>query len=52
MLKVPRPTVKGIQYVIDSGMVGKIDIKPDKLVDLSIVEELEQNGFIDSVYKG
>jgi ABC-type nitrate/sulfonate/bicarbonate transport system substrate-binding protein len=52
MLKIPRPTVKGIQYVIDSGMVGKIDIKPDKLVDLSIVDELEQSGFIDSVYKG
>ena len=48
----PRPTVKGIQYVIDSGTVGKVDIKPDKLVDLSIVDELEQSGFIDSVYKG
>jgi ABC-type nitrate/sulfonate/bicarbonate transport system substrate-binding protein len=52
ILKVPRPTVKGIQYVIDSGMVGKVDIKPDKLVDLSIVDELEQSGFIESLYKG
>jgi NitT/TauT family transport system substrate-binding protein len=50
--RVPRPTLKGIQLVIESGLAGKVDIKPDSLVDFSIVEELEQNGFIDSVYKG
>ena len=50
--KVPRPTLKGIQMVIDSGMVGKIDIKADRIVDFSIVDELEKSGFIDSVYKG
>lgn len=50
--RVPRPTLKGIQSVIDSGMVGKIDIKADRIVDFSIVDELEKNGFIDSVYKG
>jgi hypothetical protein len=50
--KVPRPTLQGIQAMIDSGMVGKIDIKADRIVDVSIVDELEKSGFIDSVYKG
>jgi NitT/TauT family transport system substrate-binding protein len=50
--KVPRPTLKGLQQVIDSGMAGKkIDLKAEKLVDLSILDELERSGFIDSVYK-
>jgi NitT/TauT family transport system substrate-binding protein len=50
--RVPRPTLKGIQQVIDSGMAGrKIDLKAEKLVDLSILDELERSGFIDSVYK-
>jgi hypothetical protein len=50
--RVPRPTLKGVQHVLESGMVGKVDIKPEKLVDFSIVDELEKSGFIDSVYKG
>lgn len=50
--KVPRPTLKGIQHVIESGVGGaKIELQPDRVVDLSIVDELERNGFIDSVYK-
>jgi NitT/TauT family transport system substrate-binding protein len=50
--KAPRPTLKGIQQVIDSGMAGKkVDFKAEKLVDLSIIDELERSGFIDSVYK-
>ncbi|HEY3302315.1 MAG TPA: ABC transporter substrate-binding protein [Candidatus Binatia bacterium] len=50
--RVPRPTLKGIQQVIDAGIGGKkIDLKAERLVDLSIVEELERSGFIDSVYK-
>lgn len=50
--RVPRPTLKGIQNVIQSGMGGaKINLKPERVVDLSIVDELERSGFIDSVYK-
>lgn len=50
--RTPRPTLKGIQQVIDSGMAGKkIDIKAERLVDMSILDELERSGFIDSVYK-
>ncbi len=53
MEKVPRPTLIGIQQVIDSSPAGrKIDLKAEKLVDLSIVDELERSGFIDSVYSG
>jgi NitT/TauT family transport system substrate-binding protein len=51
LLRVPRPTVKGIQQVIDSGTLGKIDVKAERLVDFSIVDEIEKSGFIDSVYK-
>ena len=51
LLRVPRPTLKGIQQVIDSSTVGKVDIKAERLVDFSIVDELEKNGFIDSVYR-
>ncbi|HEX9453340.1 MAG TPA: ABC transporter substrate-binding protein, partial [Candidatus Binatia bacterium] len=50
-LRAPRPTLKGIQQVIDSGTVGKVDVKADRLVDFSIVDELAKSGFIDSVYK-
>jgi len=51
MLRSPRPTLKGIQQVIDSGTIGKVDVKPERLVDFSLVEELEKSGFIDAVYK-
>ena len=34
-----------------SGTIGKIDVKPERLVDFSIVDELEKSGFIDAVYK-
>ena len=51
MLRSPRPTLKGIQQVIDSGTIGKIDVKAERLVDMSLVNELEKSGFIDSVYK-
>jgi ABC-type nitrate/sulfonate/bicarbonate transport system substrate-binding protein len=51
LLRVPRPTVKGIQQVIDSGTVGKVDVKAERLVDMSLVDELDKAGFIVSVYK-
>jgi len=51
LLRAPRPTVKGIQQVIDSGTIGKVDVKAERLVDMSLVDELEKSGFIDAVYK-
>lgn len=50
--RAPKPTLKGIQNVIDSGVLGKkIDLRAEKVVDFSVVEELERSGFIDSVYR-
>ncbi len=51
MLRSPRPTLKGVQQVIESGTLGKVDVKPERLVDFSLVDELEKSGFVDSVYK-
>ena len=51
MLRSPRPTIRGIQQVIDSGTLGKVDVKPERLVDFSLVDELERTGFIGAVYK-
>jgi NitT/TauT family transport system substrate-binding protein len=51
MPRSPRPTLKGVQQVIDSGTIGKVDVKAERLVDMSLVEELEKSGFIDSVYR-
>ena len=51
LLRSLRPTVKDIQQVIDSGTVGKVDAKAERLVDFSIIDELEKSGFIDAVYK-
>lgn len=50
--RIPRPTLKGIQHEIESGMAGeKINLNPEKVVDFSIVDDLERSGFIDSVYR-
>jgi hypothetical protein len=34
---------------IDSGTIGKVDVKPERLVDFSLVDALEKSGFIDAV---
>jgi NitT/TauT family transport system substrate-binding protein len=50
--KVPRPSPKAIQFLIEFQFKGKTPLpKPESFVDMSIVDELEKNGFIDSVYK-
>jgi NitT/TauT family transport system substrate-binding protein len=51
MLRSPRPTLKGVQQAIDSGTLGKIDVRAEKMVDFSLVDELEKSGFIDAVFK-
>jgi hypothetical protein len=51
LLRVARPTPKGIQQVIDIGTVAKVDFKAETLGDFSLIDELEKSGFIDSVYK-
>ena len=52
ILRVPRPSAKGIQAVIESHFKGKTPLpKPEMFVDNSLVDQLEKSGFIDSVYK-
>ncbi len=50
--KTPRPSLKAIQFMIENQYPGKKPLpKPEQFVDLSIVEQLEKSGFIDSVNK-
>jgi NitT/TauT family transport system substrate-binding protein len=50
--KVPRPSPKAVQFLIEFQFKGKTPLpKPENFVDMSIVDELEKNGFIESVYK-
>jgi NitT/TauT family transport system substrate-binding protein len=46
--RTPRPSLKAIQYMIENQFQGKKSLlKPERFVDLSIVEQLEKSGFID-----
>jgi NitT/TauT family transport system substrate-binding protein len=50
--KVPRPSSKAIQFLIDNQFKDKTPLpKPETFVDTSLVDQLEKNGFIDSVFK-
>jgi NitT/TauT family transport system substrate-binding protein len=50
--KSPRPSLKAIQFMIENQFSGKKPPpKAEQFVDLSLVEQLEKNGFIDSVSK-
>ena len=50
--KSPRPSLKAIQFMIENQDAGKKPLpKPEQFVDLSIVDQLEKSGFIDSISK-
>jgi len=52
MQKNPRPSLKAIQFLVENQFQGKKPLpKPEQFVDLSIVDQLEKSGFIDSVNK-
>jgi NitT/TauT family transport system substrate-binding protein len=52
LVRVPRPSLKAVQLFIDSHYKDKPSApKPENFVDLSIIDELERSGFIDSIYK-
>src|SRR5215470_5270444 len=52
MLKVPRPSLKAIQFLIENQFKDKTPLpKPESFADTSLVDQLEKNGFIDSVNK-
>jgi NitT/TauT family transport system substrate-binding protein len=48
--KTPRPSLKAVQFLLDNQFPGK-KLKAEQFVDLSLVEQLEKNGFFDSVTK-
>ena len=52
--KKPYPTIEGLQRVLEQ--IGENDpkaktAKPEQFVDTSFLRELDQSGFIDSLYK-
>ena len=52
LLRVPKPSTKSIQFIIDGQFKDRNPLpRPDIFVDTSIVDQLERNGFIDSVYR-
>jgi hypothetical protein len=53
MPKVPYPTTKGIQMVLDE--IGSREVKaknlsPAALIDVHYLNELEQSGFVKNLY--
>jgi NitT/TauT family transport system substrate-binding protein len=51
--RTPYPTREGIQMLIDEGRAANptaVDIAPEDIVDLSFVQALEADGFIDALY--
>ena len=52
LLRVPRPSTKAIQFIIDGQFKDKNPPpKPETFVDTSIIDQLERSGFIDSLYR-
>jgi NitT/TauT family transport system substrate-binding protein len=53
MPKIPYPTVKGIQMVLDeigSRMPKAKNLAPENFIDVSYLKELEQSGFFKKLY--
>ena len=40
------PGARGIQQVTESGSLGKVDVKPERRVDFSFVDELEKTDLL------
>ena len=50
--KSPRPSLKAIQFMVENQYPGKKPLpKPEQFVDLSIAEQLEKSGFVESLGK-
>jgi ABC-type nitrate/sulfonate/bicarbonate transport system substrate-binding protein len=52
-VKKPYPTLAGVRTILESQSKNEKvrAMKPEQFVDMSIVRELEESGFIDSVYR-
>ena len=51
MQNVPRPSLKAVQFAIDTTLRGKAALKPESFVDTSVLDELVRTGFVDSLSK-
>lgn len=52
LLRVPKPSTKAIQFIIDGQFKDKNPPpRPEAFVDTSIIDQLERSGFIDAVYR-
>jgi NitT/TauT family transport system substrate-binding protein len=50
--KSPRPSLRAIQFLIENQFQGKKPLpRPEQFVDVSLADQLEKSGFVDSVYK-
>jgi len=52
--KIPYPTIPGMKSILEylvNETPEAANVKPEDTVDLTIVQELESSGFIDSLYK-
>jgi NitT/TauT family transport system substrate-binding protein len=48
----PYPTLEGVQFLIDEGRrenPGAVDLTVDDIIDISIIQELDENGFLDAL---
>jgi NitT/TauT family transport system substrate-binding protein len=52
--KIPHPTIKGIKFILDTlaeTQPRARSVAPESFVDLSILQELEQDGFFKQLWK-
>jgi ABC-type nitrate/sulfonate/bicarbonate transport system substrate-binding protein len=52
--KIPYPTLKGIKFILDGlaeSQPRARNVAPESFVDLSLLQELDQNGFFKQLWK-
>lgn len=52
-METPYPSKEGVQFLIDVGRQenpNAVELTPDDLIDSSLIQELEESGFIGSLY--
>jgi NitT/TauT family transport system substrate-binding protein len=52
--KIPYPTLKGIKFILDTMAESQPrarNVAPESFVDISLLQELDQNGFFKQLWK-
>jgi len=52
-MQIPYPSIEGIQFLIDEGRQenpNAVELTPNDLIDSSLVQELQESGFIQALY--